>query len=67
MEDLRIELSQYGEVLNCENYEKYFLIVINNWEKDIEFFNNIAGKYLSNQKICTLVEGLLKSEYDWNR
>jgi hypothetical protein len=67
MEDLRIELSQYGEVLNCEDYEKYFLIVINNWEKDIEFFNNIAGKYLNNQKICTLVEGLLKSEYDWNR
>lgn len=67
MEQLRIELSQYGEVLNCEDYGKYFLIVINNWQKTKDEFNNIANKYLDNQKICSLVNGVLKSEYDWNR
>jgi hypothetical protein len=66
MEDLRIELSQYGEIINCEDYQKYFLVVLYNYSGSIETFNSIANKYLTGQKVCTLENGVLKSEYDWN-
>lgn len=66
MEDLRAELSQYGEIINCEDYQKYYLVVLYNWSADIATFNSIANKYLTGQKICTLENGVLKSEYDWN-
>lgn len=66
MEQLRIELSQYGEIINCEDYQKYFLVVLYNWSADIATFNNIANKYLTGQKVCTLENGVLKSQYDWN-
>lgn len=66
MEQLRIELSQYGDVINCEDYQKYFLVVLYNWSEDIATFNSIANKYLTWQKVCTLENGVLKSEYDWN-
>lgn len=66
MEQLRIELSQYGEIINCEDYQKYFLVVLYNWSADIATFNSIANKYLTVQKVCTLENGVLKSEYDWN-
>lgn len=66
MEQLRIELSQYGDVINCEDYQKYFLVVLYKWSADIATFNSIANKYLTGQKVCTLENGVLKSEYDWN-
>lgn len=66
MEQLRIELSQYGEIINCEDYQKYFLVVLYKWSADIATFNSIANKYLTGQKVCTLENGVLKSEYDWN-
>jgi len=66
MEQLRIELSQYGNVINCEDYQKYFLVVLYNWSEDIATFNSIANKNLTGQKVCTLENGVLKSEYDWN-
>lgn len=63
MEQLRIELSQYGEIINCEDYQKYFLVVLYNWSADIDTFNSIANKYLTGQKVCTLENGVLKSEF----
>ena len=66
MDQLRIELSQYGDVINCEDYQKYFLVVLYKWSADIATFNSIANKYLTGQKVCTLENGVLKSEYDWN-
>lgn len=66
MEQLRIELSEYGYVINCEDYQKYFLVVLYKWSADIATFNSIANKYLTGQKVCTLENGVLKSEYDWN-
>lgn len=66
MDQLKLELSQYGEIINCEDYQKYFLVVLYNWTESIETFNGIANKYLTGQKVCTLENGVLKSEYDWN-
>lgn len=63
MEQLRIELSEYGDVINCEDYQKYFLVVLYKWSADIATFNSIANKYLTGQKVCTLENGVLKSEF----
>lgn len=63
MDQLKIELSQYGEIINCEDYQKYFLVVLYNWSADIATFNSIANKYLTGQKVCTLENGVLKSEF----
>ncbi len=66
MKQLKIELSKYGDIINCEDYQNYFLVVLYNWSADIATFNSIADKYLTGQKVCTLENGVLKSEYDWN-
>ena len=66
MKQLKIELSKYGDIINCEDYQNYFLVVLYNWRADIATFNSIADKYLTGQKVCTLENGVLKSEYDWN-
>ena len=62
-------LEPHGTVVFCDdNQGLYYLIVMENWDSDVPTFDSIADPFVlpnyPNQTIITLVEGLLKTQYN---
>ena len=65
------DLEQYGTVDFCDvNNPQSWVVVMSNWTSDVSTFESIATMYLSqdypNQADLTLVNGVLKSQYEIN-
>ena len=66
---LRTALEPHGTIVFCDNHlDMYYLIVMENWDSDIPTFDAIADPYVlpdfPNQDIITLVDGVLKTQYN---
>ena len=62
-------LEPHGTVVFCDDQQGlYYLIVMDNWDSDISTFDSIADPYVlpdyPNQDIITLVDGVLKTQYN---
>jgi len=66
---LRTALEPHGTVVFCDDHQGlYYLIVMENWDSDEATFDAIADPYVlpdyPNQDIITLVDGVLKTQYN---
>lgn len=62
-------LEQHGNVVFCDDYQgHYYLIVMSDWDSDIETFDSIADPFVlpdyPDQQIITLVDGVIKTQYN---